>query len=165
MPTFSDPTDIAQNALKRDRLSKNKLLQFKLKYPDWDARIVHRKRRCSLKRLISSYTNPVYKYLFDPLKRRPKLNNKSSPTARARLGEISRGELFHYFLSGIVVINYLPVVLGEDFNVLLRAGKFLPYPRKPVFFETRQSIFKRESEDLVQVGFNTQARDLSLLRQ
>lgn len=32
-------------------------------------------------------------------------------------------------------------------------GKFHPYPRKPVFFETRQS---RESEDIVQVGFNTQ---------
>lgn len=47
--------------------------------------------------------------------------------------------------------------LSEDFNILLRAGKFFPYPRKPVFFETRQSIFKRESEDLVQVGFNTQA--------
>lgn len=28
-----------------------------------------------------------------------------------------------------------------------------PYPRKQVFFETRQL---RESEDLVQVGFNTQ---------
>jgi len=24
--------------------------------------------------------------------------------------------------------------LSEDFNVLLRAGKFFPYPRKPVFF-------------------------------
>lgn len=47
--------------------------------------------------------------------------------------------------------------LSEDFNVLLRAGKLFPYPRKPVFFGTRQSIFKRESEDLAHVGFNTQA--------
>ena len=47
--------------------------------------------------------------------------------------------------------------LACPFILYQRPGRSTPYPRKPVFFETRQSIFKRESEDLVQVGFNTQA--------
>ena len=45
-PTVSDPTDIALNALKINRLDNMKLI-YKLY---WFYRIVFRKRRCSLKK-------------------------------------------------------------------------------------------------------------------
>lgn len=67
-PTLSDPTDVALNAMKKEREYKNKLMRMKLMHPDWGARIVHRRRRCSLNRLLASVTEPVYRYQFNPLK-------------------------------------------------------------------------------------------------
>ena len=40
-PTLSDPTDVALNAMKKEREYKNNFMHMNLMDPDWDARIVH----------------------------------------------------------------------------------------------------------------------------